>query len=258
MKFLRGPTATRSGRRDYNVLIVWTIVMGVIVFGFVVAGDLGLLRLVLESDISRISAGIFAIFVVFSGHCCWLAVTVSRERALAGEISRMVKANTGALRVSEQGDVIIGRTALPNGLMADHVRNLIEKSARQDDGRVDQTVLIQNLADSLSDRESIGWFVSDSLVKLGLLGTIIGFILMLRPVANIEDFDVETLKRALSAMTGGMAVALFTTLSGLIGSTLLRLQYQVIDKGVVGLIDEISSTTEVHVVPQLDKRNAPE
>ena len=98
--------------------------------------------------------------------------------------------------------------------------------------------------------------MSDALVKLGLLGTIIGFILMLGPVATIEEFDVEHLKRALTAMTGGMAVALFTTLTGLIGSTLLKLQYQIIDKATVSLVDEITETTEVHVVSVLERINA--
>ena len=41
-----------------------------------------------------------------------------------------------------------------------------------------------------------------------LLGTAIGFILMLIPIAGLSSFDAETLRGALAGMTGGMAVAL--------------------------------------------------
>ncbi|MGC6535678.1 MAG: MotA/TolQ/ExbB proton channel family protein [Parvibaculales bacterium] len=71
-----------------------------------------------------------------------------------------------------------------------------------------------------------GWVASDSVLKIGLLGTIIGFILMLSPIASLTGFDPGSLQKALAEMSGGMAVALYTTLSGLIGNILLRLQYQ--------------------------------
>ncbi len=68
------------------------------------------------------------------------------------------------------------------------------------------------------------------MLKLGLLGTIVGFILMLAPISNIDAYDVSTLKTALSSMSGGMAIALFTTLAGLVGGILLRTQYYLLDE----------------------------
>jgi len=40
--------------------------------------------------------------------------------------------------------------------------------------------LLRGLADALRGPNQLGSFASDALMKLGLLGTIIGFILMLR------------------------------------------------------------------------------
>ena len=71
-----------------------------------------------------------------------------------------------------------------------------------------------------------GWFASDAVLKLGLLGTIIGFILMLSPIANMQSFEPASLQTALGQMSGGMAVALYTTLTGLVCNLLLRLQFQ--------------------------------
>jgi hypothetical protein len=71
-----------------------------------------------------------------------------------------------------------------------------------------------------------GWFASDALLKLGLLGTIVGFIFMLAPIANLTSYEPASLQSALGQMSGGMAVALYTTLAGLIGNILLRIQFQ--------------------------------
>ena len=109
------------------------------------------------------------------------------------------------------------------------------------------------MADSLKGRQKIGWFIADALLKLGLLGTIIGFILMLGPISKISAFDVGTMKNALSTMSGGMAVALFTTLAGLVGGTLLKVQYYLLDDGTAYLFGLATDLTEVHVVSVLDQ-----
>ena len=71
-----------------------------------------------------------------------------------------------------------------------------------------------------------GWFAADSVLKVGLLGTIIGFILMLVPIGELTSFDASSLQNALAAMSAGMAVALYTTLTGLIANIILRFQFQ--------------------------------
>ena len=53
--------------------------------------------------------------------------------------------------------------------------------------------------------------ISDVLLKLGLTGTVVGFILMLLPIGEMKDFDPEKIQPLLSSMSGGMAVALYTT-----------------------------------------------
>lgn len=89
------------------------------------------------------------------------------------------------------------------------------------------------LHDTLETREAMmarwlnhGWFAADSVLKIGLLGTIIGFILMLSPIADLTGFDAASLQGALGEMSGGMAVALYTTLTGLIANIVLRFQFQ--------------------------------
>ena len=83
--------------------------------------------------------------------------------------------------------------------------------------------------------------IVDILLKLGLTGTVIGFILMLLPIGEIKDFDPQIIQQLLSKMSGGMAVALYTTLTGLVTSTLLKLQYFLLDTSLTGLFNHLSS-----------------
>ena len=63
--------------------------------------------------------------------------------------------------------------------MTDHIRSLATKANAQGTGRIDQTLLLRSLADQLRGSNGFGAFASDTLMKLGLLGTIIGFIIVL-------------------------------------------------------------------------------
>ena len=54
-------------------------------------------------------------------------------------------------------------------------------------------------------------------------------------------------------MSGGMGVALFTTLFGLVGGILLKLQYYILDEGTSYLFGLTTELTEVYVVPVLNR-----
>ena len=81
-----------------------------------------------------------------------------------------------------------------------------------------------------------GWLAADSVLKLGLLGTIIGFILMLSPIAELKSYEAASLQSALATMSGGMAVALYTTLAGLVANLLLRVQFQLLGDAMQQLV----------------------
>jgi len=59
----------------------------------------------------------------------------------------------------------------------------------------------------------VEWFVSDVVLTLGMLGTIIGFMIMLQGTfSSIEFNDVHSIRLALSSMSQGLFTALNTTL----------------------------------------------
>ena len=72
-------------------------------------------------------------------------------------------------------------------------------------------------------------YVSSIAITLGMIGTIIGFMIMLSgSLGNIEINDVQSVKRLLSGLTQGLFTALNTTLLGLITSLHLRTQFVIL------------------------------
>jgi hypothetical protein len=74
-------------------------------------------------------------------------------------------------------------------------------------------------------KSDIGWFVSDMLLTLGMIGTVAGFIYMLD--SSFSDMDPQnaiSMQGVLAKMGAGMSTALYTTAAGLVCSLLLKLQ----------------------------------
>jgi hypothetical protein len=84
---------------------------------------------------------------------------------------------------------------------------------------------------------------------------VIGFILMLAPISGLDASDESAIKVALAAMSGGMAVALYTTLAGLVGGMLLKLQGFLLDGAVQELVTRTTRVTEVFVLPAIERRS---
>ena len=74
-------------------------------------------------------------------------------------------------------------------------------------------------------KTDVGWFVSESCLALGMVGTVTGFLIMLGTAfANVDVTNAVTLQQALSDMAIGMSTALWTTLVGLVCSLIIKVQ----------------------------------
>ncbi len=242
---------TSAESRDFLPMLRWLILMSLTGFGLAVIWQLGVIQAMFATDRTRISSLILGLFALTSLHCLAQTWFVSRE-LVATRVFR-----EALLRDLARASVTLGEAdqAPKDSMIARHVANLVAKARAQGGRRVDQTLLLRVLADRLRSRERLGVFVSEALLRLALLGTAVGFILMLIPLAGLTAFDPETMRKALSGMSGGMAIALNITVTGIATALLLKLQYFFLDTGVVDLVDTITEVTEVHVISALE-RNA--
>ena len=74
-------------------------------------------------------------------------------------------------------------------------------------------------------KSDVGWFISESCLALGMVGTVTGFLIMLGTAfENVDVSNAATLQQALSDMALGMSTALWTTLVGLVSSLIIKVQ----------------------------------
>jgi MotA/TolQ/ExbB proton channel family len=246
--------ASATAVRDYFPLLRWMIFTGVTLFGFALAWRYGLFQLMTAQDRSGISLLICILYVAISVHCLFCTVGISREINTAHRVRERIMSGVHSFRIDGRRVVTDNGPALPTGRMTDYIRNLVVKAEKQGpDRRLDQTLLLRGLADKLRSPMQFGAFAGDALLKLGLLGTIVGFILMLLPIANLDNFDPTSMKSSMKVMSAGMAVAMYTTLAGLVGSILVKAQYYILDNASAYLFDVTTDLTEVFVVSALER-----
>lgn len=86
------------------------------------------------------------------------------------------------------------------------------------------------LADRTHGPHETAWWFASAALKLGLLGTVVGFIVMATQLGRAQGFEFSEVQGLLRQMTQGMAIALYTTLAGLIANLWLGLQLLLLDR----------------------------
>jgi len=197
-------------KKKNHLLLKACLMLSLVIFSSYLIVDLGILSLIIESDRSKISLIILSIYVLACAH--WFYISINLDK----EISSLEDTNNQTL-----------------------IRSFIDKASKENSSNPKNSLDL--LQDELLNRHALGYLTVDILLKLGLTGTVIGFILMLLPIGEIKDFDPQILQKLLATMSGGMAVALYTTLTGLVTSMLLKFQYFLLDSDLSHTINYLSS-----------------
>lgn len=75
------------------------------------------------------------------------------------------------------------------------------------------------------------WYTAETQLSLGMIGTLVGFIIMLNSAfAHISTGDMEGIKNSIAMIGVGMGVAIRATLLGLLSSVLIKAQLIILDK----------------------------
>ena len=81
--------------------------------------------------------------------------------------------------------------------------------------------------------------ISNSLVFLGLIGTVIGFIIGLSGIDAAATTDVDKVAPMITQLINGMSVALYTTLLGAVLSIWLNVNVRILTDGAVWLLSRL-------------------
>lgn len=89
--------------------------------------------------------------------------------------------------------------------------------------------------------------VANTLVFLGLVGTVIGFIVALSGVSPDVAVSVDGVGPMVATLVSGMSIALYTTLIGAVLHVWLMVDYRILRTGTARLFDAIVDLGERHV-----------
>ena len=197
-------------------LVLRFVLLNLVAGAILVAGEAnGLVSRAIEADSTSFVFVIVVVFLVGLGLALQRVVWTSRElnqarRAQPAEASRV----------------------------AIHVKRTAGKDAGS------RQTLAQALRLELSQNITIVRHLASSLVFLGLIGTVVGFIIALSGVDPDLASETENIGPMVSALIAGMSTALVTTLVGGLLNIWLMAVYQLLTTGTVQLINTIIDVGE--------------
>lgn len=208
---LAGKWTSRSKDTQKFLLVYRFLLFNIIAFSFFgVAYVHGYVDMVLAADRTMISVVIFTVFLSGLVMCGVQIFTVSQE---------------------------LDKTRRFDPNQASHAAAYLDKlGACATD---DRSVVAGAARLSLSHRISIIRHMANSLVLLGLIGTVVGFIIALSGVDPAKAADFAAVSPMVSTLIRGMSTALYTTLVGGVLNLWLTVNYQFLATGTVKLITSL-------------------
>ena len=104
--------------------------------------------------------------------------------------------------------------------------------------------LAASLRLKLATRIGLVRHIANSLVLLGLIGTVLGFIIALSGVDPDTASDVSAVGPMVSVLISGMSIALYTTLVGSVLNVWLMMNYRLLETGTVHLLTQLIDRAE--------------
>lgn len=236
------------------LLLLWWTLAGLVIFGAIVCVDQGLVQVMLAADRSHICIVILFMYAIGLGHTLVRSIYLSRQIDHAGALVRSLESGAETVvHVDAAGLRLAGGEVWRRGFTTDYLIDYLGTTpatsvTNEDEG---ESNLLEVYAARIRAANEFGWFYIDLMLKVGFLGTLVGFILMLSSVADTGALDANTMQKVLTQMSLGMSTALYTTLASLVGGILLSVPYYLLDRGLETLLRLTVHVKEVLVLPRL-------
>jgi len=211
--------ARGKGRDNFRYLLAARFALvNLAAFSLVgVAWAHGLIGTALAADRTRLVIAIAAVFLAGLALCAAKVITVSRQINRVRDFDPLVPS-----RAAEYLGKIRGLDGGGRGMVAAAMRL------------------------KLTSRIQVVRQIANSLVVLGLIGTVIGFIIALSGVDPAAAGKPETIAPMVGRLIEGMSVALYTTLVGAALNLWLSANYQILANGTANLVAGLMEFGESH------------
>jgi hypothetical protein len=191
-------------RADQGLFLLWLAYMGLLVFAAWLLWRAGAWHRLVEADPTHLT---LVIVVLFIGCSLWAG-------RRAWDLGRQ-------------------RSALDAGQAHGWSSEFLQGSARPG---ADRASWLQVLGERAHGPHEMAWWLNGIQLKLGLLGKVIGFSILALQLGQMDSFDPSQSAQLLKSLTGGLGIALLTTVTGLTGNILLGLQLMRLDRFADALV----------------------
>lgn len=226
---------TTETKVPFLYFLLWLVLFNVLIFcGFIIY-DLGYTDKVLEADQSYITLLITAVFFCASIYCAIHLFKSSENVIRADQFIHSLGGN------NDSNSKQVNAPPQANYLIDEFIKELsshyeTNEKEKATNGINQANYILEIYVDEIRSPGEVLQFIIDVLIRLGLIGTIIGFILMLQSFVSGPNPSAENIQELLITMSSGMGTALYTTFAGLIASTLLGIQQILLNKNVEQII----------------------
>ena len=188
-------------RSEQGLFLLWLAYMGLLVLAAWLLWNAGAWHRLMAADPTRLTLVIVLLFVgcsLWAGRRAWL-LGQQRQALDAGAVD-------------------------PAAWSAAFLRS------------ADRTNALLVLGERAHGPHEMAWWLNGIQLKLGLLGKVIGFSILALDLGQMQGFDPSQSAQLLKSLTGGLGIALLTTVTGLTGNILLGLQLMRLDRFADALV----------------------
>jgi hypothetical protein len=204
----------------YLTFHLWLLIAMACAFAVFISLQTGGMSFVVENDSTFISSAIMLFFVSSSLFCGRRAYRLSRELI--------------AVQYRAQQDSSFGKEL--NIDLPKDAALICEQTwcgqvlAKASSNKEERETMIQALEEKILGPHDVGWFITESLTKLGLLGTVIGFLIMLTALIGSNQLELSAMQMILRDMASGMGIKIIATVVGLLCNMILALEWLLLDR----------------------------
>jgi hypothetical protein len=248
----------------HQLFLTWLVYIVSIVTIISAAGVFGLIQLGFRLDKSFLSLAISVFYILSESYLGYLVVKTSKELVYSHDIGKFLDHTPNAtfklendLVKIEDGNGTELKTIKPS-FLAEHITNLIQRSQHWSGKkpRLDQRVLLDTLSDRIFEKNSFSYLSKEIVLFSGLVGTIIGIILTFYPFMDpAHPLDLTNIQNNLPAVFGGVGAAFFPSAFSAVYAVFLTFNDKLLTRGSGDLTNLITTISETHVVPVLEKRD---
>jgi MotA/TolQ/ExbB proton channel family len=204
----------------YLTFHLWLLIAVASGFALFITIQTGGLSFVIENDSTFISSAIMIFFLSSSLFCGRRAFRLSRELIAVQYHAKQHPAFAENLNLHLPKDAEQICEATWSGQVL----------SKRDSSKEERETTIQALEEKILGPHDVGWFITESLTKLGLLGTVIGFLIMLTALIGSNQLELSAMQMILRDMASGMGIKIIATVVGLLCNMILALEWLLLDR----------------------------